>query len=296
MPITLNALNQTPAHVPDDAATTEPFEQRWHIWHANRLDALESPHGYLSPVSITWLGAGDEKRAEHFPGSWIAEDDAITYVPETSRPVTNAGREVKIPLTFRSRFHGEEDLAVFDFGAIRAEVKSQPDALNADAKRFWIRVKNPDSPLRRAFNGDVPHFPLSRDWVLPAHFEPFESTELSTQDTVAEQVLQVLPTIGRVVFDYQGNSHSLEVVDVHGTPTVFFADETSGKQTYGTGRILELGRANARGIKRIDFNRAYNFPCAFTPYCTCPIPKTANRLPFAVTAGELTPQQTAYTD
>ncbi len=271
----------------------EPFVQRWYIWHANRIDALDSPHGYLSPVSITWLSDGDKKTAEYFPGTWSVSGSTITYEPEAESTVTNAGRDVDSQVSFTARFNGEEDLAVFDSGRFRAEVKSQPDAIHKDAKRFWVRIKDPESSLRRGFI-DVPYFELSRDWVLSAAFEPYESTRVSTQDTVAKSVLQVLPTIGKVTFTYEGKDYSLEVVDVHGTPTVFFADATSGHETYGTGRILEFGRADAKRIHKIDFNRAYNFPCSFTPYCTCPIPKPENRLPFAVRAGEKVPTETAY--
>lgn len=268
-----------------ESQVQDPFIQRWYIWHANRIDVLTSPHGYLSPVSIIWLSDGDQKTAEYFPGTWSVSGSTITYAPEVGKTVTNSGREIHAPVSFTARFNGEEDLAVFDYGRIRAEVKSQPDAIHADAKRFWVRIKDPESRLRQGFTG-IPHFELSRGWVFPASFEPYESTRISTQNTVAKSVLQVLPTIGIVTFSYDGKDHSLEVVDVHGTPTVFFADATSGHETYGTGRILEFGRADAKRIHKIDFNRAYNFPCSFTPYCTCPIPKPENRLPFAVRAGE----------
>lgn len=53
----------------------------------------------------------------------------ITYVLDESHAVLNAGREVDRPITFKSRFNGEEDLAVFDYGKLRVEVKSQPDAI-----------------------------------------------------------------------------------------------------------------------------------------------------------------------
>lgn len=275
---------------PVDANATDSFLQRWHVWHGSRLDALESPHGYLSPTSITWVWEGDSKTSEDFPGTWSAHDDVLTYTPQAGATVTNAGREVSEALSFRASFYGEEDLALFEYGNLIAEVKAQSDQLHHDRHRFWIRVKNPDSPTRRGFTG-IPFYAPTRDWKLPARFELFESKAISTQDTVQKVVIQVLPIIGKVTFTYRDQDYSLQVADVHGTPTIFFSDATSGDTTYGNGRILELGRADARGLNHIDFNRAYNFPCSFTPYCTCPVPTRENRLPFAVEAGEKTPRE-----
>ena len=121
-------------------------------------------------------------------------------------------------------------------------------------------MKDPDSRLRSEFTGDIPHFQPSVEWVLPARFTPFDDLELSIQDTVAKKVIQVIPTIGRIEFDHQGDRYSLEVADVHGAPVIFFADATSGRETYGTGRVLELASADAGRITTIDFNRVYNFP------------------------------------
>lgn len=268
----------------------DSFLQRWYIWHQARLDVLQSPHGYLSPTSITWVWEGDSKTSANFPGTWSAHDDVLTYTPDSGHTVVNVGSEVTEPLHFPASFYGEEDLAVFEYGDLIAEVKAQSDQLHPDKHRFWIRVKDPNSAIRQNFKG-IPFYTPSREWKLPARFELFDEKQISTQDTVQKSVIQALPIIGKVVFTHDGQEYSLQVADVHGTPTIFFSDATSGDTTYGNGRILELGRADARGLKHIDFNRAYNFPCSFTPYCTCPVPTLANRLPFAVEAGEKTPYE-----
>jgi len=65
-----------------------------------------------------------------------------------------------------------------------------------------------------------------------------------------------------------------------------FRDQTSGRQTYGGGRFLKTSLAGD-GLITLDFNRAYNPPCAFTPFATCPLPPPENWLPFAVLAGEM---------
>ena len=65
-----------------------------------------------------------------------------------------------------------------------------------------------------------------------------------------------------------------------------FADETTGRETYGGGRFVYVLPPDERGRTVIDFNRAYNPPCVFTPYATCALPLPANRLPLRVEAGE----------
>ena len=65
-----------------------------------------------------------------------------------------------------------------------------------------------------------------------------------------------------------------------------FADETNGDETYPPGRFLYVDTPGADGKTFIDFNKAYNPPCAFTAYATCPLPPEQNHLPVRVTAGE----------
>jgi uncharacterized protein (DUF1684 family) len=92
---------------------------------------------------------------------------------------------------------------------------------------------------------------------------------------------------GRVVFDVAGTEYSLGSL---GEPDeklfLVFGDETNGHETYGGGRFLYAGPPDSAGWLVVDFNKAYNPPCVFTPYATCPLPPRGNRLPLPVEAGE----------
>ncbi|MFW6103424.1 MAG: DUF1684 domain-containing protein [Bacteroidota bacterium] len=68
-----------------------------------------------------------------------------------------------------------------------------------------------------------------------------------------------------------------------------FGDETNAEETYGGGRFLVAESPDETNNTPIDFNKAYNPPCAFTPYATCPLPPKQNVLPFKVKAGEKGP-------
>jgi hypothetical protein len=91
---------------------------------------------------------------------------------------------------------------------------------------------------------------------------------------------------GELVFAAGGRWQRLMPFSYPGSKTLFlhFTDATTGRQTYGGGRFLKAPLP-AAGATELDFNRAYNPPCAFTEYATCPIPLPQNRLDLAVTAG-----------
>ena len=90
-------------------------------------------------------------------------------------------------------------------------------------------------------------------------------------------------------FEYEGKDFELLVLDELGKLFVLFADETSALETYPTGRYLYVNPPDAKGMTVLDFNYAYNPPCAYTEFATCPIPPKSNRLPFAILAGEKMP-------
>ena len=92
---------------------------------------------------------------------------------------------------------------------------------------------------------------------------------------------------GKLSFTYQNKQYNLDVID-EGSQTLFitFADATSDVTTYGAGRFIDIAKPDANGNTEIDFNKAYNPPCAFTQFATCPLPPPQNRLPLAINAGE----------
>jgi uncharacterized protein (DUF1684 family) len=95
--------------------------------------------------------------------------------------------------------------------------------------------------------------------------------------------------IGVLQFEYEGKDFELLVLDELGKLFVLFSDDSSALETYPTGRYLYVNPPDAKGMTLLDFNYAYNPPCAYTEFATCPIPPKSNRLPFAIHAGEKVP-------
>jgi uncharacterized protein (DUF1684 family) len=96
--------------------------------------------------------------------------------------------------------------------------------------------------------------------------------------------------VGEVVFEHDGDQHRLVAWgEDDASLWILFRDATSGVTTYAANRQLVVDPPAADGSVRIDFNRAFNMPCAYTGFATCPVPPAANTLMFAVEAGEQLP-------
>ncbi|MCM0041460.1 MAG: DUF1684 domain-containing protein [Algoriphagus sp.] len=113
------------------------------------------------------------------------------------------------------------------------------------------------------------------------------------------QTLEIPNVLGQLIswkvtgvlqFEHEGQKYELLVLDELGKLFVLFSDETSALETYPTGRYLYVHAPDVKGMTILDFNYAYNPPCAYTEFATCPIPPKSNRLPFAVPAGEKMPE------
>ena len=98
----------------------------------------------------------------------------------------------------------------------------------------------------------------------------------------------LLPCPGQFHFTIDGTSYTLEPTGSADDMTYFtmIYDQTSGEETYGSGRYIDVPRPDKNGETYIDFNKAYNPPCAFTEFATCTFPHAANRLPIRIEAGE----------
>jgi hypothetical protein len=152
--------------------------------------------------------------------------------------------------------------------------------------RIGLRVRDRNSAARRTFHG-LSYFPWQAEWYVQGVFErhPADQTLPITDVTGATKPE---PNPGCVVFQYRGVTHRLEALLDSETRDLFilFRDLTNGQTTYPPGRFLHAPLPDATGHVVLDFNRAYNPPCAFTDSATCPRPPAANALPFAVAAGE----------
>ena len=151
-------------------------------------------------------------------------------------------------------------------------------------KRLAARLRDRAWAAKRSF-ASLDYFPFDPNWVIEADWlllTPAQSLEVPN----VSGDLQVVEVGYQAVFSLAGQAVTLLPMSVGATEVFFvFRDRSSGKETYGAGRFLKVP-APVNGKIRLDFNRAYNPPCAFTPFATCPLPPPENWLPFSVPAGE----------
>lgn len=258
-------------------------------WRAQRQQTLTQPDGWTALVGLHWLDPGS-----HYAGSaadngirlavgpaqfgmFDVRDGHVRFVPNARAGLTIDGAPAR-PMALRA----DDDPAganviAFDDGKGRATIIHR-------GNRFALRVKHADAPTRTAFRG-LQYWPGGPDWIVEARFVPNPpGSTLDVANIVG--IVEPTPNPGYVEFKRNGNPYRLQALaNDDGGLFLVFADRTSGHGSYGAGRFIDTAPPKD-GHVRIDFNQAYNPPCAFTPFATCPLPPAGNRLDLAVTAGE----------
>jgi uncharacterized protein (DUF1684 family) len=150
--------------------------------------------------------------------------------------------------------------------------------------RFGIRLRDFENPLVEQLK-EIPYYPIDTRWRVTAEYTAFaEPRKQVVQTVIGMDAVNLIP--GELTFKLEGQTLKLYPVTEEGGLTLVFGDQTNGDDTYGGGRFLDLNAPDAKGHVEIDFNLAYNPPCAFTPFATCQLPHRDNMLPVKIEAGE----------
>lgn len=260
-------------------------------WRAKRLTSLTSETGWLTPVALYWLKDG-ENSFGRAPTAAFAVDDAA-LAPDTGAFILQDGRVQYVAHASKLMTYLGKPVTILD---LASDANEKPTELVAGSLHFLlieraghlgIRVRDSVSSNRLQFKG-LQYFPLRADWHIQAHFEPY----LPERHIPIANILgmtQDMISPGAIVFEREGRAWRLDtVLEAPGEQQLFvmFSDATSGKQTYGAGRFLYVGLPKGDRID-VDFNEAFNPPCAFTNFATCPLPPQQNQLALSVDAGEL---------
>ena len=277
-----------PAQAANDAAANAAFQQVQQAWRAERLAQLTKPDGWASLVGMHWLDPGSHRvgsdtdngiRLEMGPahlGVFTVRNGATRFVADTA--VTIDGTAARSSALRSDADAQGPSVIAFDEGKGLATVIAR-------GGRLALRVKHADADSRLRFTG-LQYWDGGRDWQVPARFIAHPAGKTLPIANIIGTTDEI-PNPGAVEFERGGTTYRLEALD-EGGDTLFlvFADRTSGHGSYGAGRFLDAPRPDPQGRLVIDFNQAYNPPCAFTPFATCPLPPPENRLDLAIEAGE----------
>ena len=151
--------------------------------------------------------------------------------------------------------------------------------------RLAMRVRDAESDLIKGFQGKH-WFSIDPKFRVQATFRPYpEPREVSIRNIKGAQIETKF--VGTVEFHLDGKTYSLEALsETPETLFIIFKDKTCGKATYAAGRFLDVPLAAAGQQLTLDFNLAYQPPCAFSPHTLCPLPPSQNHLDIAIEAGE----------
>ena len=259
-------------------------------WQAKRLASLTSDTGWLTLAGLFWLkdgkntfgsGAANALRLENTAlapkaGAFVKSGTKVSFVANPKSGITLDGKPVTTV-------------------ALVADTQGEPTVLASGPVSFFlierggkygVRVRDTNNVHRTQFSG-LQYFPISTDWAFEARFEPYEPRR-HVPITNILGMEENMESPGALVFNQGGREWRVDAVLEEPDATelfVMFADATSGKETYGAGRFLYLPLP-VNGKVPLDFNKAYNPPCAFNDFATCPLPPPQNRLALRVEAGE----------
>ncbi len=256
-------------------------------WHQKRIADLKSDTGWLNLVGLFWLkqgkntfGSGPQNdivfpgQAPKRIGTFYLKNGHVTV---KIRSGVNVYYQEKNVTTLTLTPDTESNKTTLKLGSLRWFIIKRGDA-------FGVRLRDLDSPLISDFPG-VERFPVDQNWRLTATFEPYDPPKSIPIPTVLGTTIHE-PSPGALAFKIHGKTYKLDTLDDDGGYWVIFGDETNGEETYGGGRFLVIDKPDSLGNLTIDFNKAYDPPCAFTRFATCPLPPAQNRLAVKIEAGE----------
>jgi uncharacterized protein (DUF1684 family) len=267
---------------------SDPYQEEIFAFRESLEESLRRRNGWLALAGLFWLkegenmvGAGstcdvllpDERYPEKL-GSFYLTDQMVRLVITADAQVTFDGEEKEAGEIFPDT---ADQPTVIELGELRMMIIERGD-------QFGVRLWDNGRADRHEFSGRD-WFPIRPEYRVKAEYKTFGSAQgLKLSRTLGKQVEMQME--GSLEFTLHGEVCRLLALPTDGGGLfLMFLDETSGEETYSSGRYLTTEGPDG-GKVLLDFNRAYNPPCAFTDYATCLLPPAQNRLQVAVRAGE----------
>jgi len=264
------------------------YQKEIESWRVERETNLKKDGSWLTVAGLYWLREGEstvgadpendfvlpEGTGPAMLGSFIYENGNVSFRANDGVTVVQKGKDEK-PVKTATLEPGEKNAVAL--GKLSMWV-------HASGPRLAIRLRDLDSPIRKEFTG-LQWFPVDPAYRVTAKFTPHpKPKDVEVLNMLGDIELYQSP--GVVDFELQGQAIRMEPLSYSdGGLWFIFKDQTSGKETYPSARFLRADDPKD-GKVVVDFNKAYNPPCAFNPFTTCPMPPKENRLKVRIEAGE----------
>jgi uncharacterized protein (DUF1684 family) len=269
-------MDAQPAAINAEDSTQASYTDEIRAWHDRRIASLKREYGWLSLVALDWLTEGRNEISSI--GTLTLKNGTMSLQTAPCADARIGGKPLSSGVLKTDADQGGPD---------RVEVGSRAFIVIKRGDRYALRIWDSNAEARKQFTG-VDCFAISRAWRIEARWEVYDAPKRIKVASVIPGYVEEYSVPGVAVFSVAGREYRLEPVAEPGARQLFFifGDKTNGKETYGSGRFLYTDFAKDGNVL-LDFNKAINPPCAFTPYATCPLPPRSNRLDLRVEAGEM---------
>lgn len=263
------------------------FEQ----WKIKRTAELTGEDGWLNLVGLIWMEAHSpyleevnasslgfaEKSGSSTLGRFDFGQDSVWFEP------------TELALQKNSNSPQSKRMLVYPipYGSGGVYFKNWKWSIIQRGGKYALRLRDLNHPNLKNFT-PTPTFAYNPAYRFTAKLEPRFNQTIEIPNVLGQLI--TWKVVGVLQFEREGQKFELLVLDELGKLFVIFSDGTSALQTYPTGRYLYVNPPDAKGMTILDFNYAYNPPCAYTEFATCPIPPKSNRLSIEVLAGEKMPE------
>ena len=268
-----------------DAPIADPaYRASVEKWRQAYEADLKSDHGWLTVSGLFWLHEGENTfgsgplndivlpaPAPASAGSFQFHAGHTVVDVKAGVPALLGGKRVD-----SAEMHPDSNADQLVLGDLTLYIHSS-------GERFTVRLRDKNSKLRKDFTG-TRWFPVDDTYHVIAKYVPYDKPkQIEIQNVMGDTLQESI--LGYVTFKLDGKDLRLDA-EVDGTAASFvFRDLTSGHETYAASRFLDA-RIEPDGRVVLDFNQAYNPPCAYNPFTTCPLPPPQNRLDVRIPAGE----------
>jgi hypothetical protein len=279
------ACDRSAPLIADETSYINSIEQ----WQHDRLEGLKARDGWLNLAGIYWLKEGEQSFGSDpsndivFPEKAAAFIGTITVVDELAHIKVNEEAELH---------YKNEQLTEFELSYDRSGKPSY--ITHGDLawyimkrhKSLAIRLRDYKNPAIEALD-HIPSYPIDPDYVVEATLLAYDEPSTITVNTPFQDYTQDYQCPGELEFILKGEKLKLLPFTSGEGYFIIISDETSAMETYGGGRFMYT-YPDSTGRIILDFNKAYNPPCAVTPFAACPMPPRENHQPIKIEAGEKT--------
>ncbi len=257
-------------------------------WRAERLERLRGPTGYLNLAGLFWLEEGAVAIGSADSNDIVFPAAAAAHVGDLE--VTSEGVMLTVVEGVEVFSDGNKVRAIL----IADDTTAAPVSISHASmawiiikrdNRFALRLRDYEHPAIAAFP-PIEYYPIDPELRVAAKLKRFPTPKILQVDTVIVGLGWQPESPGVVEFELDGQLMQLEAYASGDELFFVFGDRSSGRETYPAGRFLYADVPAEGETTVLDFNRAYNPPCAFNDFATCPVASPKNRLPIAIAAGE----------